>query len=400
MRWTILRDHRIEAVEAPGPRRFTKKQLEIFRSLLRKAGNDDKSHHVHLKDLFRSDQVATGRVSQETYASILGDRRFDRYCRQLTTTKSEEEKIVDATTKKLKEFTAKPPKPHEVKQSSQRKPKIFGPPGLRDDFLPVLESEGNEKFYRGYEGPWKNGTLHGLKGTYKFADGATYTGPFAEGQPHGDEGKALYPSTVEFYEGSWRQGKSEGPGTVKFSTGSSYQGEWKDGRRHGKGTLEFPKTGVTYSGEFESGKFHGRGILSSPATGISFDGTFHRGFINGPGTLTVKKVQIRNNWVRYGGYASLKDLVDAALEDHLIQQQDRQAVSDALFGVKFALQLQDYVDKVKDDLKDTRDQAKADAEALRRAKIRERKEKIQQAKNEALEALASAADRRSQPSPL
>lgn len=84
-----------------------------------------------------------------------------------------------------------------------------------------------------YYGSFKAGVYHG-KGcliTYtdptKREEASTYWGDFMYGNYHGD-GKLIYPNGDE-YIGSWRSGKREGKGTMKYhSNGQEYSGDWEN----------------------------------------------------------------------------------------------------------------------------------------------------------------------------
>jgi hypothetical protein len=95
----------------------------------------------------------------------------------------------------------------------------------------------------GYHGTWQIdlpegdhrdpvlGIKHG-EGTYKFPDGAHYSGAWANGARHGQ-------------------------GTMRYTDGSRYEGEWFSNMRQGKGALILKDGTVTQSGRWENDAFVG-----------------------------------------------------------------------------------------------------------------------------------------------
>lgn len=63
-----------------------------------------------------------------------------------------------------------------------------------------------------------------------------------------------YPSGVLLYEGSYKNGKSNGYGKSYFPSGElQYEGMWADGNYHGEGTLYDENGSVVFSGEWLNG---------------------------------------------------------------------------------------------------------------------------------------------------
>jgi hypothetical protein len=61
------------------------------------------------------------------------------------------------------------------------------------------------------------------------------------------------------HEGEWKDGKRNGNGSMKYTTGKVYAGEWKDNRRNGKGVCKFVN-GHVYEGEWRNDCMNGNGI--------------------------------------------------------------------------------------------------------------------------------------------
>lgn len=69
-------------------------------------------------------------------------------------------------------------------------------------------------------------------GTYVYADGGRYIGPFKDSLSHG-QGKAIYPQkdgTTYRYEGMFERGKVQGRGTFTYADGRKIMGYWEDGK--------------------------------------------------------------------------------------------------------------------------------------------------------------------------
>ena len=64
----------------------------------------------------------------------------------------------------------------------------------------------------------------------------------------------------DVYDGQWSaDGKKQGVGMLKLSTGAQYIGDFVNGFFQGEGVLSFPD-GSKYEGRFEVGKYHGYGV--------------------------------------------------------------------------------------------------------------------------------------------
>lgn len=62
--------------------------------------------------------------------------------------------------------------------------------------------------------------------------------------------------TGDVYEGSWRDGKRNGVGTLSRRNGDRYKGDWEDDRRHGLGREAFGN-GDKYEGNYRCDKPEG-----------------------------------------------------------------------------------------------------------------------------------------------
>ncbi len=56
------------------------------------------------------------------------------------------------------------------------------------------------------------------------------------------------------YEGTMRDGKEDGRGTLTYPNGNHYDGEWRDGKPNGQG--QFVTSSVTLAGEWKDGCFN------------------------------------------------------------------------------------------------------------------------------------------------
>ena len=87
-------------------------------------------------------------------------------------------------------------------------------------------------------------------------------------------GKSNYPDGSS-YDGMWKSGKPNGPGTLRKADGGQYSGEWLRGRPNGKGTYTYPG-GRQYTGGFFNGEPTGEGSMTWP-DGTKYVGEFKNG---------------------------------------------------------------------------------------------------------------------------
>ena len=123
-----------------------------------------------------------------------------------------------------------------------------------------------------YEGSMRDGKRHG-QGTVTFSNGQRYEGEWRDDKEHG-RGTYTF-SQGDRYEGEWRDGKRHGRGTYTFSHGGRYEGEWRDDKRHGQGTHTFADGGRK-EGEWRDGKWTGPGTFTFPS-GVREEGEFRDG---------------------------------------------------------------------------------------------------------------------------
>ena len=65
-----------------------------------------------------------------------------------------------------------------------------------------------------------------------------------------------YPNGIQ-YVGEFRDGRTNGQGTLTWPNGDKYIGEFRDDKRHGQGTMTYP------SGSNQTGKWQDDGFLGS-----------------------------------------------------------------------------------------------------------------------------------------
>ena len=116
-----------------------------------------------------------------------------------------------------------------------------------------------------YEGAWAAGQRSG-QGTLRQPDGGSYTGDWLEDMFHG-EGQliSLGPGGGSFeYHGEFRRGNRHGRGVCRYADSSMqrYEGAWKDDKPDGLGSLLY-SDGKMHDGLFSEGVCHGFGTLKS-----------------------------------------------------------------------------------------------------------------------------------------
>ena len=134
------------------------------------------------------------------------------------------------------------------------------------DYFNLKKHEGPVKIYKEdgmifYNGEWKNGKTNGKGKSYYKHGRLQYDGGWKDGKYDGN-GELYYDngSLSLYYDGEWKEGSRDGSGKSYRGDGSLYyDGEWKDGRPHGKGKYTW-LNGEKYDGEWKEGKKHGYGI--------------------------------------------------------------------------------------------------------------------------------------------
>ena len=129
---------------------------------------------------------------------------------------------------------------------------------------------------------------------------AVYTGSWKKGKPEG-KGSLRWPDG-EHFKGDFKNGYMDGFGTYHFNDGRIYVGEIKKDERHGQGTTSWPD-GEKYEGEYKNDQMHGYGILIVPGDdknkGYKYEGEFKNDLPHGNGKYffidgRVFEVKMRN----------------------------------------------------------------------------------------------------------
>lgn len=130
-----------------------------------------------------------------------------------------------------------------------------------------------------------------------YGDGSYYEGGFIQGERNG---KGVYKSDTEHYEGQWYNGKLRGVGyfwKLEGQMETKYQGDFYDDLKHGNGTFEKMTRlnggyeNIKYSGNFnndlpsEYGEYKIIYNCRSLATYISYSGNYLNNNRDGDGTL-------------------------------------------------------------------------------------------------------------------
>jgi hypothetical protein len=357
--------------------------LKLYRTIMAKSYLPQK-HVEFIADLYASERMPMGRVSQQTYEGIFTARSFDRYGKMVSNKLSDKEKMIADLQATLAAQASGHAESHAAKSKGTEverlktevwkigyKPAVYGPPGLAPPLPYVLKSEGNERFYS-YDGDWDMGGMNG-GGTYKFADGMFYEGGFVNNRPHG-KGKATY-SSGTVYEGEWVDGFPCGAGVCNYQVGTKYDGAFKEGKRHGFGVLVFP-TESYYKGDFLNGRFNGRGEYYSKDTGIKYVGWFDNGFVAKTGTVYYPNGdKYVKEWPASMKALSFRKAVMLIEEEKMAEGDRKRATYARLYSAIRESELQSYVTDVREEIKEERaDKKRRDQEEKRRIQ-RENREK-------------------------
>jgi hypothetical protein len=117
--------------------------------------------------------------------------------------------------------------------------------------------------------------------TLKWPSGTTYQGSLKDGKMHG-HGTLTFPNGNK-YIGEFISGKREGRGVFLWADGESYEGDFKGNKPHGYGVYHY-KSGDVYEGDFVNGIKHGEGVYRY-SSGNVYRGSFERGQRHGYGRL-------------------------------------------------------------------------------------------------------------------
>ena len=124
-----------------------------------------------------------------------------------------------------------------------------------------------------YEGEInRDGEKHG-SGIYRWLDGSTYDGEYANDLRHGT-GRFLWVNG-ESYKGDYLKDERTGKGIYDWPDGSQYKGDFLAGKRHGMGRF-LSSDGVIYEGEWFDDLQHGTGTLTY-SDGRSLKGIWRQG---------------------------------------------------------------------------------------------------------------------------
>ena len=119
----------------------------------------------------------------------------------------------------------------------------------------VANGPGKEKWANGasYEGSYRNNKRNG-EGTMTYADQSVFTGTWL----NDDRVRGTFVSGGSKYEpvgqlNNFKNDKMTGKAKITWANGSSYVGEWLNGRRNGIGKVTFPDKS-SFEGAFVDGK--------------------------------------------------------------------------------------------------------------------------------------------------
>lgn len=379
-----------------------KRQLQVYAKFLERGRIFDSKKHQHFLDNQGGSAKLVqgmGQISKELYDDIEKQRKFDRYCRPVSTKQNARTSMLNSLKNSLMGASAaksigmsledrEAALEKAARESSNylttdmkarvRKPPVFGPVGSSNaSYAVVYKSDGNEALYN-YDGSWDKGKPDGW-GKYRFADGCEFDGYWVDGAQNGP-GKAIYPNKAK-YDGEWKDGHFHGHGELKYASGAVYKGYWKNGKRYGVGEMTWPN-GTIYRGEWKFGKQYGFGEMHSKSSGIVFKGMWRRGFINGMGTLYLSENDyIARDWTRSHG-RTFKELIEDAMQDKAQEAADRIEAHDNVFGEATDNIIKGYILNAKKEVYGERKQARDDkAEEARRykAQMREKRRQAQMA---------------------
>ena len=138
----------------------------------------------------------------------------------------------------------------------------------------VIINNNNEKCF--YHGIWENDILN--NGTIYYMNNGKYIG---ELKNYLRDGKGKYISSLEVYEGYWKEDQKDGDGSVVYKDGTKYKGKFKNNKFNGKGEMKWID-GTNYCGEFLNNLFNGNGYLKGKNNN-TYNGNFDKGLFNGQG---------------------------------------------------------------------------------------------------------------------
>jgi hypothetical protein len=131
-----------------------------------------------------------------------------------------------------------------------------------------------------YVGGFKRHMFDGF-GTYYYANGDRYEGPWKKGEKHGENGKFVCADGTTLVV-SWKNDRANGHGICTYKNNATFEGEYVDDVKEGQGCYRIPD-GDEYRGEFHRDKIIGRGVFIDKKNGTSYEGTFHNSKRNAKG---------------------------------------------------------------------------------------------------------------------
>ena len=132
-----------------------------------------------------------------------------------------------------------------------------------------------------YEGTLKDGKHHG-QGSLSYKNGERYYGEFKDDKRFG-KGIFNWPDGAN-YEGAWLYDQRSGIGIHTCSDGRKYSGEWKNDEKHGNGIFTWTD-GANYEGAWLDDQQSGVGIFTC-SDGRKYTGEWKNNKKHGNGTFT------------------------------------------------------------------------------------------------------------------
>ena len=148
----------------------------------------------------------------------------------------------------------------------------------------LLIIDKNDKIWV-YFGNWENDEIK--HGQIFYSNGDEYSGDIKNFLR---DGKGVFKSDLETYDGEWKEDRKEGAGEVKYKNNTKYKGEFKDDKYY-DGNIYYPD-GTYYSGKFDNNLFDGEGFLEG-CNKHSYNGGFKKGKFHGYGEF---------KWIEGGFY--------------------------------------------------------------------------------------------------
>ena len=145
-----------------------------------------------------------------------------------------------------------------------------------------VQRRAGERVLFQYQGTFANGRLNG-PGTRIATNGDRIEAPFVDGRATGRGVLRFRGLASDIYEGFFRNDQPNGQGVRSWPDGARYEGDWVNGARSGIGQQVF-SDGARYSGGWRGDRPHGRGEMYY-ANGDIYDGDWVDGRRSGLGTF-------------------------------------------------------------------------------------------------------------------